>query len=484
MPSAIGKRVLAFIQSVRPADPAHLLLMLGATFLFIAHSLRWWPLSAVDQRSWMELGSPRARYGEWVGAVAMLTLPLLVAGAAAGFLCLIPTRRPVRDLATFVLFPALFSLVAIAMVGSYWFQNVVGLDEGVVVRSVIDLTEGHGQKVPLLVKNLGPGFQIGAAGFASAGIFAALLFLGRTTLPVRLRFSPGFAAGTEPPEGDRPTALFVWMMLCLTPLGLLVEQALNLAQYGLFSKFESSHPGFLIAPVVVISAVWLFPLILLAMGRDRREALRSALRFPSLKYLGIAALIPAALACVSPLVSYLLARNQWGLQGIGRYAPPRAAGYFVLPEAILFWRLLPALVEEIAWRGYLQPRFVRKYGIVRGIFFVGIVWGAFHFAGDFGTYMSASLVITHIVNRLGEMVALSYVLGWLALRSRSIVPSAVAHGVFNVSVAAGFLRGLPIWTIALAWGIVGYLLFRHFPPPAAAKDETIAGPAPNLEAAT
>ncbi len=482
MPSAIGKRVFAFIQSVRPADPAHILLLLGATFLFIAHSLRWWPLSAIDQRWWMELGSPRARYGAWVGAVALLTLPILVAGAAAGFLCLVPTRRPLRLLVTAVILPALVTLVAIPLVGVLWFWNVLDLGGGV-IHSVMEQRDPYRQAVPMLWSNLGPGIQIATAGFCLAGIFALLLFLGRTTLPVRLRFSSAVSSGRESAEDDRRTALFVWMMLCLPPLGLLVEGALNLAQYELLSKFESSRPGFTIAMDDVIAAAWLFPLVLLAMGRGRREALRSALRLPSPKYLGIAALIPAALACLRPLVSYLWARNQWGLNDIGRYAPPNAAQYFVLPEAALLWRLLPALVEEIAWRGYLQPRFIRKYGIVRGIFFVGIVWGAFHFAGDFGTYVSVDWVIIHILNRLGEMVAFSYVLGWLALRSDSVLPAAVAHGVFNISVEAGFLRGLPIWTIALAWAIVGYLLFRYFPP-AAAKDETIAGPAPNLEAAT
>jgi len=42
---------------------------------------------------------------------------------------------------------------------------------------------------------------------------------------------------------------------------------------------------------------------------------------------------------------------------------------------------------------------------------------------------------------------------------------------------------VPAWIIGVAWAIVGYLLFRYFPPDAA-KDETLAGPAANLEAAT
>ena len=105
MPSAIGKRVFAFVQSVRPADPAHVLLLLGATFLFIARELRWWPLSATDPRWWLHLSSPRAAYGAWLGAVAVMTLPMLVAGAVAGYLCLVSVQKPPWVLTLGVLLP-------------------------------------------------------------------------------------------------------------------------------------------------------------------------------------------------------------------------------------------------------------------------------------------------------------------------------------------------------------------------------------------
>ena len=124
---------------------------------------------------------------------------------------------------------------------------------------------------------------------------------------------------------------------------------------------------------------------------------------------------------------------------------------------------------------------------MRGIFFVGVVWGAFHFASDFHWRMTAAGVALQVAQRLAETIAQAYVLGWLTIRSRSILPAVIAHALFNISLSAnGFLKEpiyIPVWVIALEWAVVGYLLFRYFPP-GAANDEAIAGPAANLEAAT
>src|SRR5207245_8959749 len=50
---------------------------------------------------------------------------------------------------------------------------------------------------------------------------------------------------------------------------------------------------------------------------------------------------------------------------------------------LVLWIFFAAFLEEIMIRGLLQPRFIRRYGLLRGIFLVGIVWAAMHFFGDF-----------------------------------------------------------------------------------------------------
>jgi len=114
-----------------------------------------------------------------------------------------------------------------------------------------------------------------------------------------------------------------------------------------------------------------------------------------------------------------------------RYEPPLLSEYFRFPGAIVIWSIIPALAEEIAWRGYLQPRFIQLYGLARGIFFTGIVWGAFHFTFDFGPFMGHQEIILVLLRRLTMAVTLSVILGWITLRSGSVLPAAVVHGLYN-----------------------------------------------------
>jgi membrane protease YdiL (CAAX protease family) len=301
-----------------------------------------------------------------------------------------------------------------------------------------------------------------------------------------LRFPFGGTAANLPAEEDRRTAIFVWMMICLVPLVNVLNLGLVFAVYRLSWRAQASNGALHFSVNHIIDALSLFPLVVLALGKDRRAALKGVVRSASPKYFAIAALIPVAIASALPLGLYFVEVNHSAVYGLGQYISPKLSDYIGAPSAALLWFLLPAFVEEIAWRGYLQPRLVRKYGLVRGIFFVGIVWGAFHFAFDFGSSLTAAGILIHIVQRLSETIAQSYVLGWLTIRSRSILPAAVAHGIFNVTVVSAFSQQpvrTPLWIVIAAWAIVGYLLFRYFPAPAADED-TATDPSTNYEAAT
>jgi membrane protease YdiL (CAAX protease family) len=164
------------------------------------------------------------------------------------------------------------------------------------------------------------------------------------------------------------------------------------------------------------------------------------------------------------MISYMHDRIHWAAYDIGRFDAPHLGRYFVFPSAVWLWYLVPALFEEIAWRTYLQPRFIRRYGIFRGIFLLGIVWGAFHFSGDFNPRMMPVDVVFHIARRLAATVVYSYVLAWLTLWSRSVLPAAVAHGGLNFFVYYPFPVSTPFWVLVGLWAIFGYVLFRYLPP--------------------
>ena len=159
------------------------------------------------------------------------------------------------------------------------------------------------------------------------------------------------------------------------------------------------------------------------------------LRIPHAEYLVIALLIPTVIAYVGPLAFYVYARVLGSTHGWGTQISPLPRNFLGLPAVSSTWYFLPALVEEIGWRGHLQPHFIRRSGLVRGIFLVGVVWGAFHFFWDSNSSMPAQDVGIKLVVRLAGTISLSYVLAWVTIRSGSILPVAAAHGPTTSSPA-------------------------------------------------
>src|SRR5207249_11697437 len=126
----------------------------------------------------------------------------------------------------------------------------------------------------------------------------------------------------------------------------------------------------------------------------------------------------------------------------------------------------------------LQHRFVQRYGIYRGIFLVGIVWAGFHFVSDVSfSRLTATDVLLKSSWRILFCLALSYVLGWLALRFGSILPAAIAHTFYNVLVMSGFgppFLGKDTVLVAL-WAVLSWAIFRYWPV-SAENESKEAGP--------
>jgi len=231
-------------------------------------------------------------------------------------------------------------------------------------------------------------------------------------------------------------------------------------------------------------AILLLVLVLLVIGKGGRKSLIPRLRLPSIRYLCFGALIPALIAYVWPVASYAYARIYWNAFE-HLYPPPDVGLYFVLPPLSSLGFLVPALVEEIAWRGYLQPRFIRRYGLGRGVFLVGLVWGAFHFSWDFHGSMNDQGEIFELFSRLLGTVVLSYSLAWLTIQSRSVLPAALAHATYNAFITDySFTFRTPRWPAVFLWAAVGYALFRYFPVPQAIKEKVEDGLQSTPEPAT
>ena len=171
---------------------------------------------------------------------------------------------------------------------------------------------------------------------------------------------------------------------------------------------------------------------------------------------------------------YLFDRAQWVTHSFGNNFSPAIGTYFDLPDPWLLLAFFPALFEEIVFRGWLQKRFIQRYGVNRGIFLVGIAWAAFHFYSDRHSKQSDLEVLWSLAFRIIFCLALGYVLSWMSLRSATVLPAAFAHTLYNVLVRSGFgptFRGEDLLRIGL-WALLGCVLYHYWPVQGAEEQRT------------
>lgn len=119
--------------------------------------------------------------------------------------------------------------------------------------------------------------------------------------------------------------------------------------------------------------------------------------------------------------------------------------------------------EEFGWRGYLQQK-LKPLGARKAVLLVGVIWGVWHWPSIF-------LGAQYLFGYWGEPVTgpllfvwcilpSSVIYGWVTMRSGSVWPAAIAHGVNNnfCRLVLWFIRPPLELLIGPGWnGIIGSL---------------------------
>ena len=125
--------------------------------------------------------------------------------------------------------------------------------------------------------------------------------------------------------------------------------------------------------------------------------------------------------------------------------------------------------EELGWRGYLQEQLIQRFGLSKGIICLGLLWSFWHLPLLLAGYnypenpVLGALLLSPIL-----LVAASFVLAWLTLRTRSFWPAALVHGAGD-SIQGGLTSsikttrpGLYIYltelTLIVVVGVIFYIL--------------------------
>lgn len=158
-----------------------------------------------------------------------------------------------------------------------------------------------------------------------------------------------------------------------------------------------------------------------------------------------------AFAILFPTVVWLIAGVVFLVQGQEWPTSYAALGFFPIALLIYFG-------EEIGWRGFALPRLLQRYNAVTASLIIGAVWGAFHIALNIHRPFFAAL-------NFAFLMAISVILTWLFLRTRSVILTAVLYATFNAWLQV-FLIGEEtelqfMVPLAIIWLAAMYLIYRY-----------------------
>jgi|ERR1700722_1352188 len=473
------KRLGQFLRSVIPSDPWQLVFLVGVVLLFVSPRLPWHTSAEILAAKGFPLGLDSEALLKNLQLVIAFLYPVTFAGLVAYLTCFYPGPKPVRRVIWFVFLPALISL---ALIFSILYR---------ISRRPSSVFEPPAL-LPLqwLRSNIW-GFPVGLY-FCVFSLLLILAFVirlqfGKSSLPLVLPLSS--IPSDETPDSWNRTRFLI--LILLGPLFLLSGLVrLPLALPFIFSNQSLPSAYLNVARIIeaLVEAAVLMALALWILGQPRRNVVRRSFQLPEPRYAFLAFLLPIGLSGLLSAPAYLVARTNWAIYAFQQTFAPQFASYFDLSRVRDPWLPLltfGAFAEEFVFRGLLLRKLMSRYGFHRGIFLTGIVWAAYHFRSDSYSGLSVGGVFFHLARRILICLAMNYVLAWMTLRWKSIIPAGIAHTVSNILVVAGINYQTP-WSgelRVLEWTVVAFLLFRYWPVAQTAPAEAISPPV-RLESAS
>ncbi|MEM7086868.1 MAG: type II CAAX endopeptidase family protein [Bacteroidota bacterium] len=107
------------------------------------------------------------------------------------------------------------------------------------------------------------------------------------------------------------------------------------------------------------------------------------------------------------------------------------------------------LAEELGWRGYLLPKLLKKFGVIKASLLVGFIWSLWHLAAF--SFPGAAIPAEFEVDLWSlsfyflQLIALSLIFTYVFLRTRgSVFIAIILHAAFNANenIAFSFFNGV------------------------------------------
>jgi membrane protease YdiL (CAAX protease family) len=231
---------------------------------------------------------------------------------------------------------------------------------------------------------------------------------------------------------------FVTITVALTLLSAL-------ACIPVADELEPSAGAMLRASVIYVAVVGWQPLVAFALARrlfPDAQPFDDGIRPVALRH-SMASVIIAVFVLGVAVVFETVAHRA------GTSAPPQILATFswstvirlvvaVMTIVSILW--IQAIIEEVAWRGFLLPRLMRALGPWPGLVVHGLVWGLCYSP----LFAVAGATVTRSLGYVVTCGLLGIVLGWIRLSTRSIYASAASNATLTICA------GLPLLLVGHA----------------------------------
>lgn len=240
------------------------------------------------------------------------------------------------------------------------------------------------------------------------------------------------------------TYLIFIVLLMLTGMVLLLSD--NQLLIGILKNVCSFAPTF--------SLLLLFPR--LDLGESRKEFFLSLFR----EKINLPNLLPyTALQIMLFMISVILLKIFNGIE----ISETLNFSIGLLVFAIVNTLTSGATGEEAGWRGFLHSYFVPKYGIIRGSFFIGVIWGFWHAPLWFiaGEYTGLDLV-KYIICFLCYIIPTAIIMGFAYEKNKNLMIPMALHFTANFTMAfvnSKFLLDLLLY-LAIFYVIAAVVLIK------------------------
>jgi membrane protease YdiL (CAAX protease family) len=173
---------------------------------------------------------------------------------------------------------------------------------------------------------------------------------------------------------------------------------------------------------------------------------------PSSKYLLMAYVIPLIYAMIAYSLVWLTGIGFFNPEGFAKFITPAypilqgqptyitvIIGVLIVSTYEVIKTGFRTLGEEIGWRGLLVPELAKRYSFTTTSLITGVIWAIWHFPVlIFSDYNNAGAPLWFgLICFTVLVIAISFVLTWLRLKSGSLWPAVLFHASHNT-----FIQGI------------------------------------------